>query len=100
LNVALNESQWAQLPTFLSQSMPLSETAGPERSPIEPELDTYLKVLPVSSGVDINILGYWKSQEKVFPLLSKFARRYFGIPVKLGTTFFLLRVMSLLRIAL
>ena len=81
LNVALNESQWAQLPTFLSQSMPLSETAAPERSPIELELETYLKVLPSTSGVDIDILAYWKSQEKVLPLLSRFARRYFGIPV-------------------
>ncbi len=81
LNVALNENQWFQMPTFLSQSMPLSATAGPQKLAIELELDSYLKVLPVSRGADIDILEYWKCQEKVLPLLSNLARRYFCIPV-------------------
>jgi len=81
LNVGLNESGWARLPTFLSQSMPLSTIPGEEKTAIELELETYLNVLPRDNHVDIDILHYWSTQERVIPLLSKIARRYFGLPV-------------------
>jgi hypothetical protein len=101
-NVALNESQWAQMPTFLTQSMPLSGTAGPERTAIKLELDTYLKVLPVSSGVNIDILGFGKARKKLILCCPSLLADIFVFlsVLQARNDFFLVQVMSLPRITL
>ena len=40
-----------------------------------------MHVLPSHTRNDLDILTYWKSQEKVLPLPAKVARKYCGIPL-------------------
>jgi hypothetical protein len=72
------ERGWARTPRCLSEVLPEAEG---RLTPIEKEIDTYLTVLPKSTRVDLDILDYWKNQEKLLPLLAKVARTYCGLPV-------------------
>jgi len=66
---------------FRSASQEVLPEAEGRLTPIEKEIDTYLTVLPKSTRVDLDILDYWKNQEKLLPLLAKVARTYCGLPV-------------------
>jgi hypothetical protein len=44
------------------------------------ELEAWSKV-PAGHHTDIDILAFWKDQEKSLPLLARVARMFFGIPV-------------------
>jgi hAT family C-terminal dimerisation region len=80
LNEGMDESAWAKVPSFVSE--PTRYTPLPrDVSPIEQELDTWLKRTPRTTTTDIDILAYWKEKEKDLPLLAKVARKYYGIPV-------------------
>jgi hypothetical protein len=62
LNVAMNESAWAQVPFFAHE--PSGYHAIPrDVLPIEKELDTWLNHTPHGEPyTDIDILAYWKDQ--------------------------------------
>lgn len=81
LNVAMDETAWSRTPFILTQNLNLSQPRQRETSAIEKEIETYLHVLPRHTRNDLDILTYWKSQEKVLPLLAKVARKYCGIPL-------------------
>ena len=96
LNTAMNETAWAKLPSFAHE--PSGYHALPrDVLPIEKELDTWLN--HTSRGkpsTDIDILSYWKEQEKHMPLLGKVARKFYGIPVTSACSERLFSVLAML----
>jgi hAT family C-terminal dimerisation region len=80
LNTAMNESDWGKMPSFVTQPTPRYQSSVRAKSPIEKELDKWFEQ-ELTNHTDIDILAYWQENEKTFPLLSKVARRIYGIPV-------------------
>ena len=79
LNMALDESDWAKMPSFVTEA-PAPYLAARQLDPIEIELEAWSKV-PAGHHTDIDILDFWRDHEKSFPLLARVARMFFGIPV-------------------
>ncbi len=83
LNRAMDESEWEQMPSFVSQVDAQSHYQALPRdiNPIEKDLDTWLKHTEASDRTDIDIITYWKEKADKMPLLAKVARTFFGLPV-------------------
>jgi hypothetical protein len=83
LNRAMDESEWEQMPSFVSQVDAQSHYQALPRdiNPIEKDLDTWLKHTEASDRTDIDIITYWKEKADKMPMLAKVARTFFGLPV-------------------
>jgi KRAB domain-containing zinc finger protein len=83
LNRAMDESEWEQMPSFVTQVDTQSHYQALPRDiiPIEKDLDTWLKHTEPSDRTDIDIIAYWKEKADKMPLLAKVARTFFAMPV-------------------
>ena len=63
-----------------SEELPASESILEPQTPLQTELSKYLYWKEMSyPPVNVDILGWWKEHQKVYPLLAKCARKYLAV---------------------